>query len=218
MSHYFAPPPPDRLLLDALEVGKVIAVMRGKGYAVFSNPKGYDLNLFVIRAEDPTPNRFNDVAGCFFRYRDHTGDRWASAAWPVTVDPGATYLGSRSLNPEGTAIIAEGQYRGMWRYGFHKGRRSFEQIGKCDVIRDFDRDGRLDYDSGRIQRGVNPKLNGHKARYAGITDYVNGHSAGCVVWQIAEHHDAALGLAKGALDAGWGNSFTLTVLHERDFN
>ncbi|MDX1531047.1 MAG: hypothetical protein R3362_05940, partial [Rhodothermales bacterium] len=154
----------------------VLDVMSRKGYRIFHNDhQAFDLNLVGIRSRSLVPNRFDDWVTVF--YRSH--GRWIFNAFPATTDPGLYWLGS-PMNRLGTAILKEGQHRGMYALGTHKGYRALQQKGPVTVIRDFDRDARFDFDSGREETGTFG-INLHRASRFNEAVKVDKWSAGCQV-------------------------------------
>ena len=66
------------------DVHTIINVMQGKGYRVFENRKGHDLNLVGIRTSSVDANTFNDWVTAFYIFNDD----WNFFAFPATTDPG----------------------------------------------------------------------------------------------------------------------------------
>src|SRR5690554_8127804 len=123
--------------MTAPRFDKIIEVMESKDYVVFRDhkQKGYDLNIIGIRSHSTMPNRFDDVIAVFWR----EGDHWRLEWYPATTDPGLFWLGSRHGGRFGTAILKEGQYRGAYRIGFHKGSyEALVQQKPVTVLRDVD--------------------------------------------------------------------------------
>lgn len=193
--------------LDAL-----LGVMSRKGYRIFRNPsQPFDLNIVGIRTASLVPHTFDDWLTFF--YQAH--GRWIFNAFPATTDPGLFWLGSPS-NDFGTAILKEGQYRKMYAVGKHKGRyRALVQRGEATVLRDFNRDGRLDFDSGREETG-HFGINIHRAARLDAPLNVGQWSAGCQVLCDPLQFGYFIDVCERGRQA-FGNAFTYTLLHERDF-
>jgi hypothetical protein len=198
--------PEFRPTLDA-----VLDVMSRTGHRIFHNDaQAFDLNLVGIRTRSLVPSRFDDWLTVF--YRSH--GRWIFNAFPATTDPGLFWLGTPQ-NPLGTAILKEGQYRGLYELGLHKGYRALVQKAPATVIRDFDQDDRLDFGSGREETGVFG-INLHRASRFSESLNVDRWSAGCQVLCDPLQFNYLMEVCEKGR-AAFGNSFTYTLLHERDF-
>lgn len=191
---------------------KIADVMRSKGYVVFTNERGYDLNLFGIRTKDIQSNRFNDWVGTMYM---GPGGVWIYVVFPATTDPGL-YWREYPMNVKGTAILKPGQYRSAYQLGTHRAYRAFQQIKPVTVYRDVDRDSYLDFDDNNTDIGVFG-INIHRASMFSPSSDVNRWSAGCQVLQDTIHLNFLLALAEESA-AIYGNKFTYTLLTEADFD
>lgn len=189
---------------------RIAEVMQAKGYAVFRDPRGHDLNLVGIRTADTTANRFNDWLTVFYWF---DGD-WTSFGFHATTDPG-TYWRLHPDNVHGTAIVKPGQYRGAHRIGRHKGYKALRQQGPITVYRDADRDDVLDTTGVPEETGIFG-IDIHRANEAVPSIQVDKWSAGCQVVQDPDQFLFLLTLCDRAA-AKYGNSFTYTLLTEEDF-
>lgn len=188
----------------------IIRIMERKGYKVFKNASGYDLNLVGIRTADMTANSFNDWLCVFYLFDGH----WNFFAFPATTDPG-TFYRENPINVKGTAILKPGQYRGMWKIGKHKGQKAFVQAKPCTVYRDANRDNILDTEGMEEDTGYFG-INGHRSNAIKASLQVDKWSGGCQVWQDPFQHFFAISLGEAAVKK-FGNSFTYTLLTEKDF-
>jgi hypothetical protein len=190
-----------------LDIPNLIKVLKDKDYLVFEDDtKNFNLNIVGIRTNDMTSNKFNDWMVMFWKFRGH----WNNMTFPITTDPGI-YWRENPMNVKGTAILQEGQHRGMWKVGTHKGYPALQQNKPCTVIRDNDMDKVLDLDGAEDfgQFGINH----HKA---GNDSYqVDKWSAGCQVQPTSALWHIEMEIFKEAA-ASWGNSFTYTLIHEND--
>ena len=184
--------------------------MRSKGYKVFENAKGYDLNLFGIRTDDASADSFNDWVGVMYR----AGDVWAMFAFPATTDPGL-YWREQPMNVKGTAILKPDQYRGSHMVGRHKGYGALKQKGPVTVYRDADRDAELDMNEAAVDEGMFG-INIHRASSRRASTRVSKWSAGCQVLQDPIHFDFLMAMARKSATI-YGNSFTYTLLAQSDF-
>lgn len=176
-----------------------------RGYRIATRP--FELNIIGIRSNTSVPNVFNDSINLLFT--DNTG-RLASISWRATTDPGTYWLKS-PMNPQGTAILKPGQYVGSHGLGMHRGKYlALVQIRPVTVIRDFNRDGKTDYASGREETGLFG-INIHRAMAEGTTKTIDKYSAGCQVFANANDFSVFLQLAERHKNL-YGNSFTYTLL------
>ena len=150
----------------------------------------YDLNVVGVR----TPNRSAD---CFddtlvVAYLDPFGNKRIDR-FPITTDPGLNYL-KKPMNSKGCAILAPGQYLGMWRLGMHQGKYpALVQTKPCNVFRDFNRDPILDYNVNTLESGLFG-INLHYVSASTIVKSIGNGSAGCQVHPIKEDNDYILSL------------------------
>lgn len=193
-------------------VEQVIKAMKLKGHVVFSNPNGFDLNIVGIRSKETKAGRFDDLLVVFHR----RAGQWCYNAFPATTDPGLYYL-ENPLVESGTGIMKPGQYRGAYKIGKHQDKYDalVQRGGRITVVRDFNRDGVLDLDSGREESGYFGG-NIHRASATIESVEVGKWSALCQV--IANPWDFQIFMALCRAGAkAFGNSFTYTLLHENDF-
>lgn len=190
-----------------------MSVMENKGYKVFSNEAGFDLNIVGIRTKELQANRFDDFITVFYRMH---GD-WVFNVFKCTTDPGAFYLNKPIAGTLGTAILKEGQYRKSHSIGKHRGKYpALVQNSPLTVIRDANRDKVLDLNSGTEETGMFG-INIHRASESRESIQVDNWSAGCQVFCDPNQYKFFIDLCEKGRDA-FGNSFTYTLLHERDFS
>mgnify|MGYP005839692645 CR=1 FL=1 len=193
-------------------VEQVIRAMEIKGHVVFRNPRGFDLNIVGIRSASRIAGNFDDLIVVFHRRLD----QWCYNIFPATTDPGRYWLENPKVD-SGAGIMKEGQYRGAYQIGKHQNQyEALVQHGApITVIRDYNRDGMLNLDSGREETGYFGG-NIHHAAVEMESVQVGKWSALCQV--LANYNDFMIFMAlcrAGAKE--FGNSFTYTLLHERDF-
>lgn len=190
---------------------RTLAVMENKGYKVFTTDAGFDLNIVGIRTKELQANRFDDFMTVFYRMHGE----WIFNAFKCTTDPGAYWL-ENPMSEMGTAILKEGQYRRGYRLGKHRGKyTALVQNNPVTVIRDANRDRVLDLTSGREETG-SFGINIHRASDRHESIQVDNWSAGCQVLCDPNQYEFFINLCKRGREA-FGNSFTYTLLHERDF-
>ncbi len=189
-------------------LGKLRAILRHKKFSLFTRP--FELNIVGLRSESTTPNRFDDEIHVFYKT---TALRWNYHVFKATTDPGTFWLRNPS-EPQGTAILAEGQYQGAYEIGMHRGQyKALVQRKPVTVIRDYDRDAKLDFFNGTKQKGLFG-INIHRANRSGSTKTVDKNSAGCQVFENAESFEQFLWLCDRHREL-YGNSFTYTLIDFR---
>lgn len=188
----------------------ILAALERKGYLVFRNPVGYDLNLVGIRSASTTANRFDDWMTVTYL----SDGSWLSYAFPCTTDPG-TYYRLNPANVNGTAVLKPGQYRGVYQLGVHRGEyRALVQVGAVTVWRDANRDDVLDTRGQPEETGLFG-INIHRASPSGPSVQVDRWSAGCQVLQDPTHFAFLLALAERGLVVH-GPRLTYTLIEEAD--
>ena len=119
------------------------------------------------------------------------------------------------LNPKGTAILVPGQYRGCWQIGLHNGKyEALVQKKPVSVYRDGNKDLIYDLDPKKIDKGVFG-INIHRSNPYGESATVDNWSAGCQVFASSKDFKEFMELC-GKQKAMYGNSFTYTLLDEKD--
>lgn len=193
-------------------IDRTMSVMENKGYKIFRNEAGFDLNIVGIRTKELQANRFDDFITVFYRMNGE----WIFNVFKCTTDPGAYWL-ENPMSGMGAAILKEGQYRSAYRIGKHRGKyEALVQNTPLTVIRDADRDKILDLDSGREETGMFG-INIHRASKLNESVQVDKWSAGCQVLCDPNQYQFFMKLCRLGRDA-FGNNFTYTLLHERDFS
>src|SRR5688572_14826054 len=158
-----------------------------KGFKLYERP--YELNIIGIRSPNTTPNAFDDRIVVF--YKDDKGET-ISHVWDATTDPG-TYWLNNPIQPQGTAILAEGQYVGAYVIGLHLGKYSalVQRGGMVTILRDYNRDAVLDF-SSQVKSTGYFGINIHHANSVGITKSVDKNSAGCQVLANVEEFNTLM--------------------------
>lgn len=180
-----------------------------KGYAFFTKGE-YNLNIIGIRSinDHKVTNKFDDYIVVVYQNKQ----KFCQVIYNVTTQPGLDYILNPS-NKKGTAILAEGQYRGVYKLGKHKGLNALIQNKNVKVYRDNNRDRKYDYDKQTIDEG-RFGINIHRA---GTTSkFINNWSAGCQVFANSSQFDSFLRLCNEQIKHGYGKTFTYTLINERD--
>ena len=192
-------------------LGSILRTMNRRGYRVYENESGFDLNIVGIRSAEVQANKFDDSITVFYR----ANGQWIFNLFQCTTDPG-TYWLENPMSGLGTAILKEGQHRGAFKIGRHHGEyEALVQRTPLTVIRDANRDGVLDIDSGVEETGMFG-INIHRASAVHQSIQVDKWSAGCQVFCDPYQFEFFMQLCRAGRDA-FGNSFTYTLLNERDF-
>jgi hypothetical protein len=187
---------------------KMKAILRHKKYKLFSRP--YELNIVGLRSKGTIPNRFDDEIHVFYKV---SALNWHYHVFKATTDPG-TYWLRQPMQPQGTAILSEGQYPGAWQLGMHKGQYlALVQRKPISIIRDYNRDAVLDFKNGNKTTGLYG-VDIHRANKTGTTKTVDKNSAGCQVFENANDFAMFLNLCQKHKSL-YGNSFTYSLIDFR---
>lgn len=193
-------------------IEKLQKALAKNNYQVFSNDsKPYNLNIVGIRTNNSKPNKFDDKLCVFWNYNGN----WNSMVFQVTTDPGTYWLKNPS-RVAGTAILKPGQYKGSHIIGKHKGKYTalVQKGAKVSVIRDYDKDEELDFNSDRVETGYFG-INIHRSNSTRSSVNVDKWSAGCTVFANPHDFDLFMDLCKQGA-ANWGEKFTYTLIEEQD--
>lgn len=189
-------------------LSKMKSLFKKKGYELNTRP--YELNIVGKRSAQGQPNRFDDEIHVFYKTRVLN---WEYHIFKATTDPG-TYWLKHPMNWQGTAILAEGQYKNAYKLGLHRGQYlALVQIGKVEVIRDFNRNNSLDFISGKKVNGYYG-INIHRASLRGTTKFVDKYSAGCQVFANISDFNKFLEMCKKHRGL-YGNKFNYTLIDYR---
>ncbi len=187
---------------------RIQSIFSQQGYRLYTRP--YEINIVGIRSAQTQSNRFDDQIHVFFK----TGQlKWEYHIFKATTDPGTFWL-KNPMSPQGTAILAQGQYVNAYQIGYHQGKyKALVQRGAVTVIRDYDRNAVLDFFNGRRERGLFG-INVHRAFAQGKAKVIDRFSAGCQVFESAEDFAKFLSMCERHRGL-YGNSFTYTLLDTR---
>jgi hypothetical protein len=189
-------------------LGKLKAILRHKGYKLYTRP--YELNIVGMRADSTAPNRFDDEIHVFYKTKN---ENWNYHVFKATTDPGTFWL-LNPMQPQGTAILAEGQYVNSHSLGLHKGQyEALVQEKPLTVIRDYERIAKLDFMNGTKDTGYFG-IDIHRASANGTTKYVDKYSAGCQVFENADAFYQFIALCHRH-EKLYGNHFTYTLIDFR---
>lgn len=183
-------------------------ILKGKGMLFFTGHM--NLNLIGIRTMNRNINNFDDK---FCMAWEDNGEKKLFVNNDFTTDPGIYYLQKELLSPKGCAILVPGQYRGLWKIGFHRGKyKALVQDKPCSVYRDRNKDNYLDFDSSTIETGMFG-INKHHGYESAV---VNNNSAACQVDRYKKDLDFSLSVAKKSVSL-YGENITYTLITSNDF-
>lgn len=183
-------------------------VLQKKGYSIFLRP--FELNIVGVRSDSTRPNAFDDTIYVFF---NNSEGKLVEHRFQATTDPG-TYWLKNPMNPQGTAILKEGQYLNTYGLGLHRGKyMALVQKRPVTVLRDYDRNAVLDFLNGTPDTGLFG-INIHRASESGTTKVVEHYSAGCQVFANATDYLLFMTLCERHKQL-YGNQFTYTLIDER---
>ena len=189
-------------------VFKLIRLFRKLGYPVNTRP--HELNIVGLRSPITRSNSFDDEIHVFFK---NENNRWEHYAWKATTDPG-TYWLNNPMQPQGTAILSQGNYRKAYSLGMHRGKYlALVQAKPVKIIRDYDRNATLDFFNGNEFTGYFG-INIHHAKAEGTTDRVDRYSAGCQVFANINDYDFFIQLCERHRDL-YGNEFDYSLIDFR---
>ncbi len=190
-------------------------VLEDKGFAFFVNGD-YNLNIIGVRNDSGDATRFDDFISVIYK----VGGEWNCDTYPVTTEPGPSILRRplKAVAHKGTAILVPGQYRSTYKIDWHgnasRGHMALcQRGGQVNVWRDNNRDSKPDYHGPEDEGWYG--INIHKHRGSDTRINVGGVSAGCQVFQSSKDFAEFMETCDEARDK-WGNSFTYTLLEEKD--
>lgn len=188
----------------------ILRAMKVKGYHISERP--YELNIVGIRNPSTIPNKFDDRILVF--YKTDQG-AWEGKSFNATTDPGTFWL-NNPMEPQGTAVMKEGQYKDAYQIGLHQGKyTALVQRKPVSIVRNYQRNALLDFYNGKEDTGMFG-INIHRANATGTTKVVDKYSAGCQVFENAEEFAKFLEMAEKHKNL-YGNSFTYTLIDERAY-
>ncbi len=188
-------------------LGKIKTIVKQRNYVLYTKP--YQLNIWGIRSPQTRAGQFDDHFHVFFKTdKGH----WEYHIFRSTTDPG-TYWLHNPMMPQGTAIMAQGQYIDAYQIGLHYTYAALVQRKPITVIRDYNRNSILDFYNGRYHRGLFG-VNIHRAMQYGKTPYIEKFSAGCQVFENASDFYRFMMMSERHRSL-YGNRFTYTLVDER---
>lgn len=190
-------------------------IFENKGYAFFE--KGdLNLNIIGVRNDSGDASKFDDFIILLYK----RSSSWECDIYPITTEPGTSILRRpiKAVRHKGTAILVPDQYRSVYTIDWHGSKSNghmalCQRGGKVKVWRDNNRDTTPDYHGPEEEGWFG--INIHKHRGSAARVNTGGVSAGCQVFQSTRDFYKFMEICDEA-SAKWGNSFTYTLLEERD--
>jgi hypothetical protein len=201
---------------ESYTLEQIKKAMIAKSHRWFENGE-FNVNIVGIRnaaTGDKITNKFDDFMT--MAYINEAGE-WKFECFPCTTDPGKHWT-EHLLNPNGVAILKEGQYRGSHKIRKHRGQyNALCQKGAVKVYRDKDINDEYDLLEENVDEGIYG-INIHKAgsRKNGSTQ-IDKWSAGCQVFSKESDFNIFMDVMYKAKEK-WGNSFTYTLINSKDIS
>ena len=188
------------------------SILEKKQYKFFDDGKTpYNVNLIGIRGKSKKANHFDDLITISFRDFDGSPH---TKVYSSTTDPG-TYWLKNPMAKDGTAVLLEGQYPGMWMIGEHRGKYpALVQKSNARICRDNNLDNIIDINDAKILNGIFG-INLHCSNPYRTTYYVDRWSAGCQVIRDRNAFKILMNIVKIS-EQYFPNSFTYTLINEMD--
>jgi hypothetical protein len=205
--------------LKDITLDQLKAVMKKKKYAFFENGN-FNLNIIGVRSKESESDKFDD----FILVAYKQNNVWQLKKYEATTDPGKHYL-MNPLNKNGTLILVPDQHKGAYfigKHGINSGNpyEALQQKAPMKYVLDNSRDSKLDFSLYNDPKNIFSAVratNLHRASKWKKLLNVGLYSAGCQVIQDPKHFEELMKLCNLQVSNGLGNSFTYTLLEEKDF-
>lgn len=208
----------------------ILATLNKLKYKTFAD----NLLIVAIRSTNQTAGKFDDYL--YVRHIEKGVEKYN--IFRCTTDPSDLYL-KQPMSKLGCAILKPGQWEQCWTIGKHKTHTALVQLRKVTVIRDYNKNNILDYDTptvftskavdnsgfNSIQRWYNHSelihveetgifgLDVHRASQYTTIDNIGLYSAGCVVIQNPLDFNAFMNIMQ-LYKEFLNNRFTVTLITE----
>jgi len=205
--------------MNKYTIDQIKSVMDKNGYQFFETGN-YNINTIGIRStkNDSTGEMASDIFNDMIVVAYKINDAWKAFYYEATTIPGKWYF-EHPMNAQfGTAVMVPGQYKGAYILGYHFSKPALQQVGKIKLYRDQDKNDVLDLDIDSIQEVDWSGINIHYS-ISGVKN-IGKWSAGCQVLQYSPESKEYLEFLSHfriAINNGYKNRFTYTLLLEKDF-
>lgn len=197
-------------LIEKCLKSNIQKTLKEKGYLYFTKGN-YNLNIIGVRSTQgkKVTNKFDDAIiidynldGKYYRY-----------VFPITTDPGLYYM-KHPINNKGCGILVPNQYKSTYALDLHRGKylALCQRLKPVEVYRDNNKDDVYDLYPEQIDKGMFG-VNIHKSIENATS--VDKYSAACQVFSRSSDFSKFIDICKKA-KAIWGNSFTYTLIEEKD--
>lgn len=184
-----------------------------KGYKYFTSGD-YNVNINGIRNSD-TCERVTNHYDDWMTVSYMVDGEWKYHIWSITTDPGLYWM-DHPMNKDGCAILVPGQYRGVYKLDYHRGKylALCQRLGEVSVYRDGDKDDMYDFNAATVDDGKFG-INIHRSSAYNTTTEIDKYSAGCQVFSNPDDFDEFIDIMKKSSEI-WGNKFTYTLIESND--
>lgn len=197
-------------LIEKIKNADFNKILSTLGYKYFTNGE-YNINIIGVRANtnNRVTNRYDDAI--VVEYKEN--NKLIRKIWSITTDPGNKFMTTPN-NPKGTAILAPGQYCGVYKLDLHNGKylALCQRNGSVKVYRDGNKDKEYDYDINTIEKGLFG-INIHRSNEYYTRSTIDGYSAGCQVFNNPKDFKDFIDIVKKSASI-YGNKFTYTLITE----
>ena len=201
-----------KILRDENLINHLLKIAEKNNFSIYYSNSKYpkNLNIWGIRSNDTDTKKYNDVMITF--YSETSG--WKVNVFEITTDPSNLNL-IKPINKKGTAILVEGQYKGLWKIGKHKNQyEALVQNKPCKVYRDNNKDEYLNFKNDSIEEGMFG-INCHRASSWKISELIGLYAAGCQVHKdVNRFNKEFMPLVKKCCINEKTDSFTYTLINE----
>jgi hypothetical protein len=183
---------------------QIVQAMQEKGHEVFTGEN--ELNIVGVRNLNSNPDQFSETLALFFTKNEVEH----FVLYSITTLPNSYFL-KNPVNPKGTAILMEGQYKGWKTYIRDSGQyHALMQPKDVSVYRDNNKDKKVDLDPATVETGYF-EIELHKANNVSA---LKKQSAGCQVFKNAEEYFGFMEAVRESIYAG--KEITYTLINEND--
>lgn len=215
---------------EYINEGNILATLNKLKYKTFID----NLLIVAIRSTNQNAGKFDDYL--YVRYFEKGIEKYIT--FKCTTDPSDLYL-KNPMSKLGCAILKPGQWEQCWTIGTHKTHTALVQLKKLTVIRDYNKNGILDYNEptiftkktidntgfNTIQKWYNNSelihiqetgvfgLDVHRASQYTAIDNVGLYSAGCIVIQNPSDFKLFMDIMQ-SYKSLLNNRFTVTLITE----